>query len=657
MKKKLGFDKKIVLGMSALMIILLLTGLTISATVSNSILSQRNTYYIQSALSASSTYLDQWITNNEYIVQTAGKAIAAADADKNGEVMDILAEMKKSNDSIFQIYMAYPDKTIIFNEEVSLPEGYDATSRGWYQSAASAEEGTNICSEPYIDAASGNMVITVSTPIYKDGALYGVVGADIVIDFLIERCREIRVFNESYSFLADAQGNFIVHGNEEYCPYEQGGDVVFTNFSDVPAYKGKTIPTDRADILEDYDGEKRALIATQMASTGWYLGSFADYSNYAESSTKLKKCAVIIIIPAIIIVAVLGTILMRLCLRPFREVNEAARSMAMGNLSYRAEYNGNDALGRLCHNLAETNSALKSYVGDISENLSNMANGNFNVSFNAQYVGDFAPIKGSIEEISGSIGSIINGVNSAAGKVTLGAENVSDASEMLAGCAREQAGSVGEMTEITDKFLLQTNENINSADKANTFSNQAAKAVANSNGSMQELLGSMQEITEMSVQIEKIVKTIDDIAFQTNILALNAAVEAARAGAAGKGFAVVADEVRNLASKSAKAANSTTELIRNTASAVSKGSKIANETAESLGDVTEKSEEVNRLVASIYESCTQQSGDIQIVSEKLGAVADIAARNSTAAQESAQASVELKNQANVLNELLQKFKK
>ncbi|MGN0608763.1 MAG: methyl-accepting chemotaxis protein [Oscillospiraceae bacterium] len=656
MKKKLGFDKKIILYVTVFMTLLILVSLAINAILANNILRETNAKYVASALEASSNELDEWITNNAYKVRAAGIAIAASDADRDTEVSGILNwVISESGKDIFQIYMAYPDKEFIFNVPVELPEGFDVTSRGWYLDAVAAG-GEPVCTDPYIDAVSGSLVVTIASAIYNGNELYGVVGADVNIDYLIEKCSQIKLFDKSYAFLLDTNSNFIVHENAEYCPVTTADGAAFVSAADVPAYSNMEPPVGTVVITKDYNGKKSAVSATVINSTGWILGSAIEYKEYASGSEQLKSISIFIVVPSILLTILLCTVLIRRLLRPFKEIHAAARSMANGDLNYVPSYNADDEIGNVCRNLADTNAALKRYVDDISYNLSNMANGDFRVEFNAEYVGDFAPIRDSIEGISASMGSVINGINTASSEITLGADSVAETASSLASGASEQSQAVDEMSEIADNFVKQINESSENAQLAKDYSNQTGECITNSNASMKELLSSMQEITEMSVQIEKIVKTIDDIAFQTNILALNAAVEAARAGAAGKGFAVVADEVRNLASKSAEAAKGTTSLIRNTADAVAKGSKIANETADSLEAVTEKSVEVNRLVENISESCAEQSRDIIIVGQKLEAVANIARKNAATAEESAASSEELSGQARTLDELLRNFK-
>ena len=457
--------------------------------------------------------------------------------------------------------------------------------------------------------------------------------------------------------LLDGEGHILVHRNEEFTPKAENDGTVFTSVADVECYSSNEQPIDNVVIMKDYDGVERAVATVILPTLNWSLGYAMDNTTYKASSDSLALYQNLANLVGVIVMLGVAVMVIKRCLSPIRELQTAARSMAEGDLSYVPHYRGNDLLGELCENLAITNRELKNYVDDISYNLSNMASGNFNVNFNAEYVGDFTSIKKSIEDISSSSGSIISGINTASTQVTLGADSVSETASSLAMGAGEQSQTVEEMTEIADKFMVQINDNSDNAGKARQFSNETGDCVASSNVSMRELLTSMQEITEMSVEIEKIVKTIDDIAFQTNILALNAAVEAARAGEAGKGFAVVADEVRNLASKSAEAAKNTTTLIQNTAAAVAKGSRIAHETAESLEAVTDKSEGVNRLVAGISEACEMQSSEISQIKEKLEAIAGVARKNAATAQESAASSEELSGQARMLEQLLQNFSK
>ena len=656
MKKKLGLDKKMLASVCISMTIIMIITSAVTYICAKGAVETEMSGKIVNALKAASNDIDGWISAQEENIRSSGSTIAAIEADKPTAQKILSIARENSNGAVYEAYMAYPENVTIFTTEVELPPEFDVTKRGWYLDAVAAG-GKSICTSPYIDFLTNKMIVTVASAIYKDGSLYGVVGADVYVDELINKCNAVKISDNAYPMLLDSEGHILVHRNEEFAPKANNDGTVFTSSTDVEAYSSNEQPIDNVVIMKDYDGTERAVATVVLPTLNWSLGYAMDGNTYFAATQSLALYQNLANLLGILVMLGVSFVLVRSCLSPIKKLQAAAKSMAAGDLSYVSDYYGNDVLGELCDNLAVTNRELKNYVSDISTNLSNMASGNFNVSFNAEYVGDFTSIRKSIEDISSSIGSIINGINSASTQVTLGADSVSETASSLAMGAGEQSQTVEEMTEIADKFMIQINDNSDNAGKARIFSNQTGECVASSNVSMRELLASMQEITEMSVEIEKIVKTIDDIAFQTNILALNAAVEAARAGEAGKGFAVVADEVRNLASKSAEAAKNTTTLIQNTAAAVAKGSRIANETAESLEAVTDKSEGVNRLVAGISEACEMQSNEISQIKEKLEAIAGVARKNAATAQESAASSEELSGQARMLEELLQNFTK
>ena len=656
MKKKLGLDKKMLMSVCISMtIIMIITSAVTFISAKDAVLTETGGK-ILNALKAASNDIDGWISAQEENISSSGNTIAAIEADKPTTQKILQIARENSGGAVYEAYMAYPQNVTIFTSDVELPPDFDVTKRSWYLDAVAAG-GKPICTSPYIDFLTGKMIVTVASAVFKDGALYGVVGSDVYVDELINKCNSISISDNAYPLLFDSEGHILVHRNDEFTPKIGDNETIFTIITDIEAYATNEQPIDKVIITKDYDGVTRAVATVVLPTLNWSLGYAMDNDTYLAPSNKLALYQNLANLVGVLVMIGVSFALVRNCLRPIKKLQNAAKRMAEGDLSYVSDYDGNDVLGELCDNLAVTNRELKNYVDDISVNLSNMASGNFNVNFNAEYVGDFTSIKKSIEDISASIGSIISGINSASTQVTLGADSVSETASSLAMGAGEQSQTVEEMTEIADKFMTQINDNSDNAGKARVFSNQTGECVASSNVSMRELLASMQEITEMSVEIEKIVKTIDDIAFQTNILALNAAVEAARAGEAGKGFAVVADEVRNLASKSAEAAKNTTTLIQNTAAAVAKGSRIAHETAESLEAVTDKSEGVNRLVAGISEACEMQSSEISVIKEKLEAIAGVARKNAATAQESAASSEELSGQARMLEELLHNFSK
>ena len=240
-------------------------------------------------------------------------------------------------------------------------------------------------------------------------------------------------------------------------------------------------------------------------------------------------------------------------------------------------------------------------------------------------------------------------------QVNLASEQVSNGAQLLAQGATEQAASVEDLSIIIGDMTEKININAQNAQDAEILFKSTTNATMESNEKMKEMILAMTEISEKSNEISKIIKTIDDIAFQTNILALNAAVEAARAGEAGKGFAVVADEVRNLAQKSAEAANNTTVLIEGTVEAVNNGSKIADETAKSLIEIVEASGKTTDMMINIAKASKQQALSAQSIRESIEQISSVVQTNSATAEESSAASEELNVQSRLLKEIVDKF--
>ena len=339
-----------------------------------------------------------------------------------------------------------------------------------------------------------------------------------------------------------------------------------------------------------------------------------------------------------------------------KELTDVMQKMSIGDLEIKVENTYHGQLGLLADAVNTTSTRFWTVIGEISQVLISISEGDLSIPDTRAYRGNFSAISTAIHTILESLNDLLGNINQTAEQVAAGSLQVSAGSQSLSQGASEQASSVEELTSSITEIAEQVKNNAENATEAREISEKVRSEAKRGNEQMQQMLASMREINDGSSSISKIIKVIDDIAFQTNILALNAAVEAARAGQAGKGFAVVADEVRNLAAKSANAAKETTALIESNIKTVETGTKIANDTAQELERIVGGIEKSAALVNSIAEASNQQANGIAQIDTGIEQVSVVVQTNSSTSEQSAASSEELSGQADRLKELMRTFK-
>ncbi len=368
--------------------------------------------------------------------------------------------------------------------------------------------------------------------------------------------------------------------------------------------------------------------------------------------------SIAISIANVLISIIIATIVTRSITKRINLCTERIKRLADGDIySEVPEAKSKDEVGELTESTKTIVESLSTIIGDVGNGLEEMAKGNFACESSAPeyYKGDYLQLAKEMYKLMDGMTSTLSQVKLAAEQVDLGSDQVSSGAQALAQGSTQQASAVEELSasinEVTEK-IKETSQDSKTGKEVN---DKASSALQQSMEQMQEMMLAMGQITEKSTEISKIIKAIDDIAFQTNILSLNAAVEAARAGTAGKGFAVVADEVRNLAAKSAQSAKDTAILIEETIAVVENGNKIASGTSESINLVYESAKSLGEIVNNIAAASEEQSiaaTQINIGVEQISAVVQT---NSATAEQSAAASEELSGQSNMLKELISGF--
>ncbi|MBR6677281.1 MAG: MCP four helix bundle domain-containing protein [Oscillospiraceae bacterium] len=413
--------------------------------------------------------------------------------------------------------------------------------------------------------------------------------------------------------------------------------------------------------MEDYRVSLSRITAAADELKSAIYQAADDYCVYSRT---VSNGGVLVILVLIVVCLIIGTLLTHIVSDsvrlPVTQLMAASEQMKEGNLSAADSitYESNDELGNLAASMRETMQFLHSYITEISDTLHRMANGDLSIEESSitEFRGDFASIRESMTYILSHLNSTLGSINQAAEQVNSGAVQIASGAQTLAQGASEQAASVEELSSAVADISQQINMTAANANSAMESTRSTSDQAEMCSVHMEKMMAAMADITDKSSQINRIIKTIDDIAFQTNILALNAAVEAARAGAAGKGFAVVADEVRNLAAKSAEAAKNTTELIESTVSAVNNGTKVLADTADTLAGVVNDSRKASDLAGQIADAAAGQATAVVQISQSIEVISGVVNSTSSTAEESAASSQELSGQATMLSGMLEQFK-
>lgn len=607
-----------------------------------------------------SAKMDAWFTQHTTIAD--GFARAAVHNDLHGDALQqyMLNVVHPCSSSIMNGYLAWETDTVgMVCSVYPVAENYVAQERGWYQTAKSTK--AIVVTDPYIDAITGKIVITVASPLLSDnGTVLGVCGLDIEVTELVSVSQELKADTNGYAVLVDASDNIVVHAqNPKYDHRLEGDEELVTKLLDIaPIYKDVLAAAGSTNVVsgKGYDGTMRYFPVVPIGDTGWKVLYAADYNEAMSRLNNIIVLAVIVSLAAILGGALFFYRKFTKRLRPLSDIEYIVTNMSNGVLEHDYPNAINDEVGTICSALKATNLSLKSYINEIERILANMAEGNFVYDSSIQFAGEFTAMEQSIRGICRAMSSTFEQLNAVSEQIASGSRSVSSGAAELANAVADETRLIGEVhanLEDINKRVSQSSENAFDV-KARAI--KATDTVNGGNEKMQELLEIMKSISHYAEEIVKMNSTIEDIAFQTNILALNASVEASRAGAAGKGFAVVAEEVRNLAAKSGEASNSTAELIGHTVRTIKNGTAAANATAEMLSEVVVETSSISESVSEIADVSEEQKTMLADIVTKLGEVENVITTTSATAENAAAASEELDSQVVVLKNNLERYR-
>lgn len=510
---------------------------------------------------------------------------------------------------------------------------------------------------------TGSMILSMYYPVFDGEQCIGYVGAGVFASHLMDALLNLDIKgmpDSEYAFLNVESGVYLYHQNEELLNTETedtGYQEILRRIREEGSTQAGTYS------YRDENGHEQLVVYKYLKDRGWAFMVRENAANVFRAVTSIRIIVgVLCAIVAVIIVLITLLVLHREG-RELMVVEGAIRRLGDLNLAadenLEAFHGREDEIGKIANTASQVCNCLREAIDDAGRILEEMADGRLNVDLEKNeslYIGDFRVLWESLHSIRDNLARVIRDISQVAGQVNTSAGQVSGGAQALSQGAAEQAASINELVENVAAITAQIQTSSMRCESASQQVDKATGYAAEADIKMEQLMKATKNIEESSAHIVTVIKTIDDIAFQTNILALNASVEAARAGTAGKGFSVVADEVRNLASKSSEAAQNTSGLVNRSIQDVKNGAESTDSAVSAMQVIHSCVQSIKGLMDEIASASVQQSEMIDLVESGIKDISQVVQENASAAEESAAVSQELSRQARTLNQLISRFR-